>query len=257
MIVVISPAKKLGLESRAAEGVAASKPELMADTTKLVEVLRGMSEKKLGTLMKLSDKLATLNHQRYQDFSLPLTKRNARQSVFTFMGDTYIGLDAATLQADDLEYAQSHLRILSGLYGVLRPLDLMQAYRLEMGTRLKTTQAANLYEFWGEKITDNLNATLTAQGSKFLLNCASNEYFKAIQPEGLDGSIITPVFKQVKNGEARMIGMMAKRARGALARFVLINQIDKPDDLKDFKADGYRFQKRLSSETHFEFHKSS
>jgi uncharacterized protein len=255
MLVVISPAKKLDFESRADKALPATKPSMLKATEELIGVTRSLSRKKLADLMKISDKLVGLNRQRFQDFSTPFTKTNAKQAVLTFMGDTYLGLDAGSLSADDLDYAQDHLRILSGLYGLLRPLDLMQPYRLEMGIRLKTPGADNLYDFWADQITVNLNKSIVKTASKHLLNCASNEYFKAVKPNLLKADIVTPVFKQVKDGQARMLGMMAKRARGAMARYVIQNNIDRSAGLKDFKVDGYRFQAKLSNSELLEFHR--
>ena len=257
MLVVISPAKKLDFASPVLNSVPHSKPAMLKSASELIEVAKGLSHSELAKLMKISDKLVVENRQRYQDFSTPFTKKNARQAALAFVGDTYLGLDAGSLKADDYDYAQEHLRILSGLYGLLRPFDLMQAYRLEMGTRLKTNKGKDLYEFWDEKITRALNKSLEKSGSKYLLNCASNEYIKAVQPGALKAVIITPVFKQVKNGEARMLGMMAKRARGSMARFVIENRITEPAQLRDFKVDGYRYMARHSSADTLEFHRKA
>jgi uncharacterized protein len=256
MLVVISPAKKLDLESSVEKTLKYSKPALLKSAEELIGAARQLSEKQLAKLMKLSEPLAKLNQQRYQDFSIPFTKSNAKQAVLTFNGDTYQGLDALSFSAEEHEYAQQHLRILSGLYGVLRPLDLIQAYRLEMGTKLKTEKGLNLYNFWGEQITRNINKNIVETESEYLLNCASNEYFKAVKLDLIKAKVVTPVFKQVKNGEARMLGMMAKRARGAMARYIVQNKVERLADLKEFKADGYRFQNKLSDSDKFEFHRS-
>lgn len=257
MLVVLSPAKKLDFNSVGSEDIPATKPRHLKYTSELIDVMKKQSPAELGKLMKLSDALAKLNHQRYQDFSTSFTRKNSRQAVLAFSGDTYIGLGAGQFSDEDFQYAQDHLRILSGLYGVLRPLDLIQPYRLEMGTRLKNSRGSNLYEFWGDELAKSLNKSLKACDSRFLLNCSSNEYFQVVKADSLQAEVINPVFKQVKNGEARMLGMMAKRARGALANFLVKNQIDKPEYLKDFRADGYRFQKNLSSDTQFEFHRKA
>ena len=257
MLVVISPAKKLDVESPAEKSLNFTKPARLGGSLDLINVARKLKHKQLADLMKLSDNLVELNLQRYKDFSTPFTKKNAKQAALTFMGDTYVGLDASSFSADEHKYAQDHLRILSGLYGVLRPLDLIQPYRLEMGIRLKTAKGKNLYDFWGEQITLNLNKSLSKVKSKYLINCASNEYYKVIKPGILKADIITTVFKQVKDGEARMLGMMAKRARGAMARYIIQNHIDRPEGLKDFKADGYRFQGKLSDPQTFEFHRKA
>ena len=255
MLVVISPAKKLDVDSRAEKTLAYSKPALLKPAQDLIDVARKLNNKQLADLMKLSEPLVKLNMQRYRDFSVPFTLSNAKQAALTFTGDTYQGLDASSFSNEEHDYAQQHLRILSGLYGVLRPLDLMQAYRLEMGIRLKTSKGNNLYDFWDEKITLNLNKAIAKTGSKYLINCASNEYFKAVKSDLLKADVITPVFKQVKDGQARMLGMMAKRARGAMARYIIQNRLESPEELKGFKSDGYRFQSKLSDLQIFEFHR--
>ncbi|NKB38929.1 MAG: peroxide stress protein YaaA [Gammaproteobacteria bacterium] len=257
MLVVLSPAKKLDFESPLPAILPHSKPAMLKSASELIEVARSLSHSQLGGLMKISDKLVEENRQRYQNFSTPFTRKNARPAALAFIGDTYLGFDVRSLTADEHKYAQEHLRILSGLYGLLRPFDLIQPYRLEMGIKLKTNKSNNLYEFWGDKITNSLNKSLTATNSKFLLNCASNEYIKAVQSSSLKAELITPVFKQVKNGEARMLGMMAKRARGAMARFVVDNKINKPADLKAFNFDGYRYKASLSNATTYEFHRKA
>ncbi len=257
MLVVLSPAKKLDFESALPAALPKSKPAMLESASELIEVARGLSHKQLGGLMKISDKLVEENRQRYQNFSTPFTSKNARPAALAFMGDTYLGFDARSLDPDDYKYAQDHLRILSGLYGLLRPFDLMQAYRLEMGIKLKTSKSNSLYEFWGERIAGSLNKSLTATNSSFLLNCASKEYIKAVQADKLKAELITPVFKQTKNGEARMLGMMAKRARGAMARFVIDNKIKKPAELKAFNFDGYRYMAALSDATTLEFHRKA
>jgi uncharacterized protein len=256
MLVVISPAKKLDVESSVEKTLKHSKPAMLKPAQELIGVARQLSYKQLAKLMKLSEPLAKLNQQRYRDFTVPFTKINAKQAALTFNGDTYQGLDALSFSDTEHEYAQQHLRILSGLYGVLRPLDLIQAYRLEMGTKLKTEKGQNLYDFWGEQITKNLNKTLLSTESKYLINCASNEYFKAVKLDLIKANVLTPVFKQVKNGEARMLGMMAKRARGAMARYIVQNKVERLVDLKEFKADGYRFQSKLSDSDKFVFHRA-
>ena len=257
MLVVLSPAKKLDFESSVPAAVPHSKPAMLKYSSELIEVARDLSHSQLGKLMKISDKLVEENRQRYQNFSTPFTRKNARPAALAFVGDTYLGFDARSLAADDYNYAQDHLRILSGLYGLLRPFDLMQPYRLEMGIKLKTSESKNLYEFWGDRITKALNKSLSATNSSFLLNCASNEYIKAVQPGSLKAELITPVFKQVKNGEARMLGMMAKRARGAMARFVIDNKITRPAELKTFDFDGYRYKAALSTPASYEFHRKA
>lgn len=255
MLVVISPAKKLDFESRTNAALPYTKPSMLKATEELIDVARNLSHKQLANLMKISDKLVQLNQQRYQNFSTPFTLTNAKQAALTFTGDTYQGLDAGSMSAQELEYAQAHLRILSGLYGLLRPLDLMQPYRLEMGIKLKTHKGGNLYDFWGQQITQSLNKSIRSIDSNYLVNCASNEYFKAVNPDLLRADIITPVFKQARDGQARMLGMMAKRARGAMARYIMQNKIAQPEGLKDFRVDGYRFQSKHSDAQVFEFHR--
>ena len=257
MLVVVSPAKKLDFSSYAVKDLPGTKPAMLKSAEELVEVMQQYDLKKLGKLMNISDKLAQENVTRFKAFSTPFKRTNSKQAVLAFNGDTYLGFEAASMSAEEHEYAQSHLRILSGLYGVLRPLDLIQPYRLEMGLKLKTARGNSVYDFWGEQITSRLNKELRASGSDYLLNCASNEYMGAIQEEKLHAAVITPVFKQVKNGEPRMLGMMAKRARGALARFVVKNQISTPEELKSFDVDGYRFQKKLSDTHTLEFHRKA
>ena len=257
MLVVVSPAKKLDFSSFADKDLPSTKPAMLKSAEELVQVMQKYDLGKLGKLMKINDKIAGENVQRYKEFSTPFKPSNARQAVLAFNGDTYLGLEAQSLSQEEHEYAQSHLRILSGLYGVLRPLDLIQPYRLEMGLKLKTDKGDSIYDFWGEQITARLNRELAACGSEYLLNCASNEYMGAIQQDKLKAKIITPVFKQVKNGEARMLGMMAKRARGAMARFIVQNQVSTPKELELFKVDGYRFQRKLSDEQTMEFHRKA
>jgi uncharacterized protein len=257
MLIVISPAKKLDFDNKTAAGLSFTRPAMLKASEDIIEVARGLSHKQMAGLMKISDPLVKLNRQRYQDFTTPFTKKNAKQAALAFTGDTYLGLDAQSFSSADYKYAQDNLRILSGLYGLLRPLDLIQAYRLEMGIKLKTARGKNLYEFWGDEITLALNKALAKNHSKFLLNCASNEYIKVVKTEQLKAEVITPEFKQVKNGESRMIGMMAKRARGAMARFVIQNEIDRVEDLKDFQTDGYQFQPKISGSQQLIFHRQA
>ena len=257
MLVVISPAKKLDFASRADVKLPYTRPTMLKTSKDIIDVARKLSHRQLAKLMKISDKLVALNRQRYQDFSTPFNLGNAKQAALAFVGDTYLGLDASSFSTEEYAYAQEYLRILSGLYGLLRPLDLIQPYRLEMGIRLKTPLGKNLYDFWGDQITRGLNKSISKTKSKYLLNCASNEYIKAVKPDLLKADIITPVFKQVKDGQARMLGMMAKRARGAMARYVIQNKIGRPGELKDFKVDGYRFMRKFSDSQTFEYHRKA
>ena len=254
MIVVVSPAKKLDFTSDEVKPNW-SMPDYLDQSEALIKTARKMTRKDIAGLMKVSDKIADLNYERYRDFETPFTLTNSKQAAFAFKGDTYVGLDAETLSDEDLEFAQDHFRILSGLYGMLRPLDLMQPYRLEMGVRLQNPKGKNLYEFWGNALTDGLNELLAKQDSKVIINCASNEYFKSIKDTELKGEVITPVFKIVKEGVVRGPGMMAKRARGMMARFILQNKLEKAEEIKKFDMDGYKFLPDLSNENTFEFHK--
>ncbi|MAU40518.1 MAG: peroxide stress protein YaaA [Kordiimonas sp.] len=258
MLVVVSPAKKLDFEENFSS-LPHSQPDFLDQSEELIEVARDLSREDIASLMKISDNLADLNYQRYRHFSRPFTLANAKQAVLAFKGDTYRGLDAETLSDDDMDYAQRHFRILSGLYGVLRPLDLIQPYRLEMGTKLANPSGKNLYEFWDQQITTSLNKALEdacgPSAQKVLVNCASQEYFKAVKPSALNGRVITPVFKEVKDGQARVLGMMAKKARGMMARYIIQQRIDIPEGLKDFDLDGYTFQPDLSDDNVLEFHR--
>ncbi len=251
MIFVISPAKALDYETPAHVS-RYTQPDFLADSARLITVLREKSPAQIAELMSLSDKLSTLNAARYEAWSQPFTPDNAKQAVLAFNGDVYEGLDAGSLSEDDLNWAQNHLRILSGLYGVLRPLDLMQAYRLEMGTRLANPGGKNLYEFWGERITQALNQSLltdsTEQGQAVLVNLASDEYFKSVKPASLKARIVTPVFEDWKAGKYKIISFYAKRARGLMCRFAIQNRITEPEGLKAFDVDGYRFAEDASSD---------
>ncbi|MGD8999477.1 MAG: peroxide stress protein YaaA [Granulosicoccaceae bacterium] len=246
MLIVISPAKKLDYETPASIKTA-TMPDYMADSQQLITRLREFSALDIAELMHLSMKLAELNFARYEAWQPECTRDNARQAILAFKGDVYQGLGAESFSAADFKFAQSHLRILSGLYGLLRPLDLMQPYRLEMGTKLSTDRGKNLYEFWGSIITQGLNKQLGKIKSGTLVNLASNEYFKSVKTKELAGEIITPSFKDYKNGDYKMIGIYAKRARGLMARYIIRNQITKPEALKDFCEEGYIFNSKLSA----------
>ena len=247
MLFVVSPAKNLDYETPAVTDIA-SQPRMLDDARLLVERARELSPQELGSLMKISDKLAGLNAARFSEWQQPFTADNAKQAMFAFNGDVYSGLDANTLSSEAYEYAQAHMRILSGLYGVLRPLDLMQPYRLEMGTKLSNPRGKNLYDFWGDKITAQLNADMQQNGGTLLLNLASNEYFKAVKPAKLDATLVTPVFKDTKNGQLKVISFYAKKARGMMARYVLETKAQTVDDLKHFDAAGYSYNAALSTE---------
>jgi cytoplasmic iron level regulating protein YaaA (DUF328/UPF0246 family) len=245
VLTLLSPAKSLDFETPY-EGLAVTRPQLEEDTAILIERCKELDAATLRKLMKLSEKLGDLTCQRFQDMTLPLTPDNARPCALTFKGDVYKGLDAATLSPDDLEWAQGRLRILSGLYGVLRPLDLIQPYRLEMGTRLPNERGANLYAFWGDRLADALNAEHEKRAVKAVLNLASNEYFKAVATDRLESRLLTADFREIRNGELKMISFYAKRARGLLARFVIDQRIEDPEGLKAFAEEGYSFRPELS-----------
>ncbi|WP_404340902.1 peroxide stress protein YaaA [Pseudoalteromonas mariniglutinosa] len=246
MITVISPAKNLDYDTPTNTDKF-TQPELLEHSEELMSVCRELTPTQIASLMKISDKLAGLNAARFSEWSQPFTIDNAKQAIFAFNGDVYGGLDAATLTAAQLDYAQSHLRILSGLYGVLKPLDLMQAYRLEMGTKLDNPRGKNLYAFWGSIIAEKLNHVLSAQDSKYLVNLASNEYFKAVDKKALNGQIITPHFKDCKNGQFKVISFYAKKARGMMARYIIENKITQLSDLKAFDIAGYYFSEEATT----------
>ncbi|MEX2590751.1 MAG: peroxide stress protein YaaA [Chitinophagales bacterium] len=245
MIYVVSPAKSLDFESdpKTNEYSEILFPDAFE---KLNAVLKKKSRKQLSELMNISESLANLNYNRNQNRSLPFDSNNAKQALLAFQGDVYQGIDADNLSAADLKYAQNHLRILSGLYGLLRPLDLMQPYRLEMGTKLKVGQKKNLYEFWGDQITLALNDALKGQKEKVLVNLASNEYWKSVQPKKIEAEIITPQFKDWKGDKYKIIAFFAKKARGLMCRYIIQNRIEKAEDIKSFNLDGYSYNDRLS-----------
>ena len=245
MLIVISPAKKLDYETPA-KIKKSTMPDFLDDSQELIDVLRNYSAMDLAELMHLSMNLAELNFDRYFQWHADYDASESKQCLLAFKGDVYAGMDAESFSAKDLDFAQSHLRILSGLYGLLRPLDLMMPYRLEMGTRLENARGKNLYEFWGDTITDAINKQLKAQKDDVLINLASNEYFKSVKPKKVDGRIITPQFKEFKNGQYKMIGIYAKRARGLMSRYILLNRLSDPDEIKSFDAEGYAFNAELS-----------
>lgn len=246
MLAVISPAKSLDLSSPLATSQF-SQPSMLESSAQLVEILSKFSPAQLASLMKLSDKLAILNCERFNDWALPFDQSNARQALLMFSGDVYTGIDANSLSEADFTYAQSHLRILSGLYGLLKPLDLIQAYRLEMGTKLENNKGANLYAFWKQAITEQLNKAIAQQGDNLLVNLASDEYFKVIDKKNLHAQIITPVFKDCKKGQFKVISFYAKKARGMMARFIIQNQVSTVEALKQFDMAGYYYCSQESS----------
>ncbi len=252
MLTVISPAKTLDFESPALTDEF-SQPAHLTQSRKLMRHLRKFSSPDLSKLMNVSSGIADLNVERNRRWKTPFTRDNAKQALFAFRGDVYIGLDADSMNADNIQFAQKHLRVLSGLYGLLRPLDLMQPYRLEMGSRLATDQGTNLYQFWDMRITKALNTELKAIDSNVLLNLASNEYFKAIKSKSLRGQIITPVFKDYHQGKYQIIGFFAKKARGLMARHIIDEQINEVEDIKNFSREGYIYDPSLSNDAEWVF----
>ena len=245
MLIVISPAKTLDFDTPPVTHTF-SQPEMLDQSESLINILTTKSPADIEQLMKISPKLSELNVERYHSWSQPFKPSNAKQAMLAFKGDVYTGLDAETFSEDDFSYAQNHLRILSGLYGVLKPLDLMQAYRLEMGIRLENPKGKNLYEFWGSDITGKINTQLKEIDSDVLLNLASNEYFKSVKKKEVNGDIVTPVFKDWKNGQYKMISFYAKKARGLMSAWVIQNQIEKLEQLSQFNVDGYQYSENDS-----------
>ncbi len=243
MLTVISPAKKLDMTERA--DITPTVPAFQGAARELVAVARKLSVGDLQKLMHISENLARLNADRFRDFDTDPSA--ARPALFAFAGDTYTGLEAASLEPDEIAYAQDHLRILSGLYGVLRPLDAMQPYRLEMGSRLKTSRGKSLYEYWGDQISRALNAQAKETGAQHLVNCASQEYFGAVDQGALKLKVITPSFLEDKPGGPKIVSFFAKKARGAMARFIIQNRITDPDQLRAFDTGGYAWQADLST----------
>ena len=252
MLIVISPAKTLDYDTPPVTRTH-TKPAMLKQSKQLIDILRDYSALDLAELMKLSMKLAELNFDRYHDWQTPFTAKNAKQAALAMKGDVYTGLDAESMTAEDFAFAQDHLRILSGLYGVLRPLDLMQPYRLEMGTKLPNDQGPDLYSFWGDRITQAINKAVKAQGDDVLVNLASNEYYKSIRSKQVQGRIITPQFKEKKNGSYRMIGVFAKRARGLMSRYIIEHRLQDPEAIKGFQTDGYRFSQQQSKDDQWVF----
>lgn len=246
MLIVISPAKTLDFESPAATAQS-SMPAFAAESKRLVERLRALSVSEVGQLMDLSPDLAALNHARFAAWRARHSPRNSRQALLAFRGDVYLGLRAETFSAADFAFAQEHLRILSGLYGVLRPLDLIQPYRLEMGTRLVNERGPNLYAFWGRRIGERLARQLASCGASELVNLASQEYFRAVDSRCLPAPVITPVFKEYRGGRLKIVSFSAKRARGQMAGFAIRHRLDRAEELKSFTEDGYAFDASLST----------
>lgn len=252
MLFVLSPAKNLN-EKDPAPVAEYTQPALLAEAEKLMAEVRLLAPQQIAELMHVSDKIALLNAERNAAWHTPFTPENAKQAVYMFNGDVYEGLDAPSLDNQSIAYLQSHVRLLSGLYGLLRPLDLMQPYRLEMGTPFANARGKNLYEFWGGRITDLLNQTLAEGGGNTLVNLASQEYFKAVDTAKLNARLITPVFKDEKNGQYKIISFYAKRARGLMVRYAAEHGITEPEALKNFDYEGYAFNAALSGENEWVF----
>ena len=248
MLLLISPAKSFDFDS-ASHTQNFSKPLFVNESAQLIKKMCSFSQKKLSELMKLSPELATLNVDRYQQWSTTPKRENTKQAVLAFNGEVYKGINAKEMSEEDLEFTQNHLRILSGLYGVLRPLDLMQPYRLEMGTKLKFNSYTNLYQFWGDKITNQINEDLEYE--KTLVNLASTEYYKSIKEPKLKGNVITPIFKDFKNGTYKIVMMYAKNARGAMANFIIKNRITNPELMKSFDVNGYAYDPNQSDDSNW------
>ena len=252
MFFVLSPAKNLN-EKAPAPVKEFTQPDLLAEAEILMRQLRELAPQQIAELMHVSDKIALLNAERNAEWHTPFTPDNAKQAVFMFNGDVYEGIAADTLKPEQIQYLQQHVRLLSGLYGILRPLDLMQPYRLEMGTAFANTRGKNLYEFWGDIITDLLNDTLAQAGSDILVNLASQEYFKSVNTQKLKARLITPVFKDEKNGKYKIISFYAKRARGRMVRYAAEHNITDPEMLKNFDYEGYSFNAAASNESEWVF----
>ncbi|MFT6268613.1 MAG: cytoplasmic iron level regulating protein YaaA (DUF328/UPF0246 family) [Alphaproteobacteria bacterium] len=261
MLVVVSPAKNLDftsplptfLNGEQHATLATTQPLLIENVKALVKTCKKLSPADLSSMMKISDKLAILNAERFSSFEFPFTNDNARPAMYAFNGDVYTGLDAKSLDENSVTFAQSHLRILSGLYGTLKPLDLMQAYRLEMGIKLKVGKTSTLYQYWNDTITTELNNALKAQGDKVLINLASNEYFSSVKPTLLDATIVTPQFKNEKNGKFKIISFYAKKARGLMARYIIEHKVEDVSALQKFDIDGYYFDDAESTATDLVF----
>ncbi len=245
MLTLLSPAKKLNYDP-AQTALEMTAPLLAKDTKELAKVAKTQSASDLKKLMHLSDNLANLNADRFKAFHLDGQSNSAKAAALTFDGDVYWGLNTQTWTDDDLSYAQDHLRILSGLYGVLRPMDAMQAYRLEMGTKLATKRGKSLYEFWGSKIADNLKDTISDHADQTIVNLASNEYFKAVDRSVLTNPVINAKFLNIKDGKARNLMYYAKFGRGLMAKWIMQNRIDNADDLRGFDLENYKFDRSLS-----------
>jgi len=252
MLALISPAKTLDYET-ALPTDTYTQPRLLEQSQQLIDVCRKLSATEIASLMTVSEKIANLNVERFRDWNAEFDFSNARQALFAFKGDVYTGLDAYHLKDQDIDFAQQHLRMLSGLYGLLRPLDLMMPYRLEMGTKLKNSRGNNLYEFWGSIITDQINQDLAEIDAKLLVNLASDEYYKSVNEKKIQAEIIKPVFLDQKNGKYKVISFYAKKARGLMARYLIENKLSQVEQLKAFDSEGYYFDAESSSDKELVF----
>jgi cytoplasmic iron level regulating protein YaaA (DUF328/UPF0246 family) len=252
MLITLSPSKGQDF-TEAPLTKKHTKPADLKESELLVRELKKIKSKSLREMMSISENIANLNVERFKSFTTPFTTKNAKQAIFAFKGDVYSGFELASFNEDDYAYAQDHLRILSGLYGCLRPLDLIQPYRLEMKTKLKNERGENLYQFWDERITRSINKELKKQKEPVLVNLASNEYFKAVKPKLLEGRLLNINFKETKAGKTRVVAIFAKRARGMMADYIIRNRIERSQDLKKFKLGGYQFDKDLSDDRQWTF----
>ena len=252
MLAILSPAKTLDYETPLKTKLN-SQPIYGRESNQLIKTLRTFEPFEVASLMKISDKLADLNHKRYVEWRNKPAESKTRPAALAFKGDVYQGLEAESFNDNDLKFAQRHLRILSGLYGLLRPLDVIQPYRLEMGTKLKTSKGQNLYDYWGTKLTTGLNEALKESKEGTLVNLASNEYFGAVQPKLLEGSLLNIGFKEKRNGQLKFVSFSAKKARGLMAKFIIKERLKNPDDLKNFDLEDYKFNKKLSRELDWTF----
>ena len=250
MLTILSPAKRMEISLNNLDHTI---PQMLEQTKDLMKILKSYNSAQLQKLMKISPKLADLNFQRHMDFDLNHTTNNSSQAIFTYRGDAYRGLDIASFDENELDFTNSHLRILTGLYGLLSPYDLIQPYRLEMGTKLKNKKGKNLYEFWGDTITSQINKALKKSDSKVLINLASDEYYKAINPDKIDGEIVKVIFKEHKGDKLKVISIFAKKARGMMTRYIMKNKINDKESLKGFDYEGYYFKEELSSSREYWF----
>jgi len=256
MLTLLSPSKSLDFGSFE-HNQRTSQPQFLDHARYLVNQLRKLSSAEIGTLMKVSDKIADINHARFKSFATPFNDNNAKPAIYIFSGDVYTGFDARSLKDKAIAFAQNHIRILSGLYGLLRPLDLIQPYRLEMGSRFQVDGKQKLTHYWMQAITDSLNLEIAKQDNPWIINLASHEYFSAVDVQALGGRLVTPIFKERRNGKLKVIAFTAKRLRGAMARFISENEIDHPEALADFSALGYSWNKALSDQNQMMFVKEA